>query len=1215
MSRPQPDVPNDTTQQHPVANQSKHMSNAWKDPWDWNLDQQSDTQQQQQQHYVPPYQNQGPLISNSNAMQDHYFKNLNDNTSDVLNQNSMSDRNSPRSETTHQTGPNYADSFSPYANHNQNQQYPLPPRQNTTKSGYEPAQWPSEHQSQNTAYKQQRQQLVPQQNQKEQSPSHLPPVTSHNNWSKDDTANLSSQRNWHNHNEVLGLRQDQNMPKETQNIDNMNNASRQPPPQMYNAPVEGINKDYSSNWTANRQQDATEASNKPNAVPSQWYNPNREPTMTHHNQSTHLMQANNVDDTFNSWSQSGSISASHDWRHSNVQSDMHANQRLQQMDNNSFKENMSQDDSAKLAANERQLDQQQMHAAFPYTTTAPTVFTTLENIVHRPNNNEQQENEKHMTASIVSTASHDSINYGKSSDSQIGDDNLNSDKSSKSDSFGRNVLTSEDNDRSFIPPVTEELSSNFSQLSLGNKSGKHADHSSEFPDGHSSSIDERVQHSTANFSMTNTRSNLVPENMPVLPLDYTSNSVENSSIDGQSVVSQDLIPNTYQSGATKVTDSVSQSGYDQWYNHGAPSMEMDPVVWYANDQIRPPPKQWNTPQQNVENYENIQQTSDFVNVEVVAPAALQKRDIYGSRDSINKETLDNDPKPSTSPKEATNIRDSREEANNIQVLSMQQQMRSHPPLQAEQMPDNYEFASNDRNTFLETGELTDSHQEHEPTPPSQDDENDEVPNDIPFLREVPGQSSSVDPRRNDPTGQENVQAGQRLSDPRRNDPSGQEQSIQVRNVPDRAERRDVLPGQERNAPLLRGDSETLERRNDPSGRERSLPPQQSRNDPSGEERYQLQSSMMEPSEIRQVLGRGNESEEAIQQTDAELRQIPGGASSNDATPLLDDRTTGGRIVTGSPTEAPPTMSTMQDQASDSRSKREEAVGASLESENQGISSSSNRRDSYEDVDDEGSRNSREESRERRRESSPDRRRYEYDRRKDAYYDRDREYDDDYYYDRRRAGDNDRPYNTRDDFERRDIPYRGDDDRKHHSRDDLDRHVREDMDRRGRGKEDLEERDGRRRLDDRRRDDRRGDDPRRRDPRDPYDSRYPRDPRDSRDRDFLERERRRDDRRSRRYDDYDIRDPYRRDPYYDDPYGRRCVVLFLRQALRFYLCNIYISFHSFSSRPSSRSSYNDRDREYYMRARDPYYAYNGTCCDINYVTSSKKQYTAFFLFGK
>lgn len=60
-----------------------------------------------------------------------------------------------------------------------------------------------------------------------------------------------------------------------------------------------------------------------------------------------------------------------------------------------------------------------------------------------------------------------------------------------------------------------------------------------------------------------------------------------------------------------------------------------------------------------------------------------------------------------------------------------------------------------------------------------------MPNDIPFLREVPGQSSSIDPRRNDPTGQEQYAQGvvgtmaPRMSDPRRNDPSGQEQQQNV----------------------------------------------------------------------------------------------------------------------------------------------------------------------------------------------------------------------------------------------------------------------------------------------------------------------------------------------------------------------------------------------------------------------------------------------------
>ena len=48
-------------------------------------------------------------------------------------------------------------------------------------------------------------------------------------------------------------------------------------------------------------------------------------------------------------------------------------------------------------------------------------------------------------------------------------------------------------------------------------------------------------------------------------------------------------------------------------------------------------------------------------------------------------------------------------------------------------------------------------------------------------------------------------------------------------------------------------------------------------------------------------------------------------------------------------------------------------------ETQGIPSVSNRRDSYEDEDDNGSGNSRDDSRERRRDSSSECRRYEYER--------------------------------------------------------------------------------------------------------------------------------------------------------------------------------------------------------------------------------------------
>lgn len=150
---------------------------------------------------------------------------------------------------------------------------------------------------------------------------------------------------------------------------------------------------------------------------------------------------------------------------------------------------------------------------------------------------------------------------------------------------------------------------------------------------------------------------------------------------------------------------------------------------------------------------------------------------------------------------------------------------------------------------------------------------------------------------------------------------------------------------------------------------------------------------------------------------------------------------------------------------------------------------------------------------------------------------DREYEEDYYYDRRRVGDMDRSYN-RDDFDRRNLPYR-EDERKHHSRDDLDRHARDDVERRGRNKNDYDERDGKRRLDPpkRRRERPGGDDSHRRE----YDPRY------SRDRDYSDRDRRKDDRRPRKYE-YDSRDPYRRDTYYDDSYNRR-FVHFLVQLIR------------------------------------------------------------------
>ena len=69
---------------------------------------------------------------------------------------------------------------------------------------------------------------------------------------------------------------------------------------------------------------------------------------------------------------------------------------------------------------------------------------------------------------------------------------------------------------------------------------------------------------------------------------------------------------------------------------------------------------------------------------------------------------------------------------------------------------------------------------------------------------------------------------------------------------------------------------------------------------------------------------------------------------------------------------------MQESVNESRSKREEAVGASM-GEEKAPTGSQNRRESIEVGDDEESVNNGEESRERHREGSTERKRFEYER--------------------------------------------------------------------------------------------------------------------------------------------------------------------------------------------------------------------------------------------
>ncbi|XP_078045741.1 endoplasmic reticulum export factor secretory 16 isoform X7 [Augochlora pura] len=1111
ISRVQPDISSSDSmqQQTAVMNQSKQTADPWNNLWNWDFDKQANNQQQQQQppqqdqqpqqHYAPPYKNQG--------------------------QNIMPDGNMHGTTSNKQPISNHSDSYPSYMNYPY-QQYPPPPRPISEKSAsldYDRSQWTNEPQPQTVPYPPQKSSAQSQEDQ-----AGYPFLAGSNyNWHKPGQTNSMPPNNWQN--KAATDWQDPEMDTSIKSFDDMGNQC--PPSSLQRsrsyprppAAPENTKIEHSTN-------DANSWPNQMNVSAFPWGKPNYESVQPNQGQQT---QNSSIND-FSSWSQPTSTDPLQQWKHTN---ESHSSQWLQeQRDNNNLaEENMKPDNAGVVSSNDWQPNR-----TVPPHYSLPNMPPPVESGI------EPEERKKSIPALISKDpAMHAKTNVSKT---QLSDSRLNMSSTPETVSTvasSENVSVQENNEFNSVGDLADwgknvlpdELPTKLEQMSLGPKTSKLLEHQNESSETPISVASGDV------WNQSTTSHNSTADQIPVAPSDYPGTVSElPHSIDNQAVVNQEHSAQSgNQAASLAPIDNVVQSGYDQWYKQNT-LPRSDCSTTFFKDWIA---------EQNVENYEIIQQPAEFVNLEVVTPS-LQERDIYGSRDSINKETLDNDPKPVVNPvKEAVSTRDFRLEVNNVEVPTAQQPTRSLPPLQPEQVPDNYEFASNDRNTFLETGELTDSHQEHEPTPPSQDDENDEVPNDIPFLREVPGQSSSIDPRRNDPTGQEQyVQSAQRLSDPRRNDPSGQEQGLQLRNIADRSERRDIPPGQERSVSLLsRSDSDTLERRNDPSGRERSLPPQQSRNDPSGEERQQSQPQiMLEPSETREVPGRGNEPEEPNQQTDENLRQIPGGASPNEVIQSLDDRPNG-RVVTGSQ-EVPSASSAISDQVSDSRSKREEAVGASIR-DAQGASSSSNRRDSY-DENDEGSGNSREDSRERRRDSSSERRRYEYERKN--YYDREREYDDDYYYDRRRGAETDRSYNSRDEFDRREMPYR-EDDRKHPSRDDLDRHAREDLERRNKPKDDLDERDSRRRPDDRRRD--RGEDVRRREReiRD-YDPRHPRD------RDYLDRDRRRDDRRPRRYDDFDVRDPY-----YDDPYSR-------------------------GSRPSSRSSYNDRDRAYYMRSREHYYGYNG-----------------------
>ncbi|XP_058802718.1 uncharacterized protein LOC131670805 isoform X2 [Phymastichus coffea] len=1195
VQRPPSVDPNTVFQPPPVSSSqiTPTVNDSWEwkgdngnngnDSWNWTIEQpesQSRPHQQQQHHqqhpkqslpsmhgqYIPPaYHNQKQPVPPPS--QDNFYKNLNGNnkSGDTPNQHGSLDRETPRTVPP----PKQMDPTPQYSNYSHNQQFvsnpshPPRPSSNSSYSGpVEQPQWPNEQHSQSLPY------VSPNQihNQKHQTSSLPPPIAVSNiNWSNTDQQNVPL-HNWQNNTETptSGYWQEHTAPKQDQYPDNTasswpqqsqhqqsqqssSHQAQQRVPNSYQHPIQNtINNDNQSKFY-NPYHDTSVSQDSWLMTNKQWPKCNSE-TITNVLPRQQSLPTNNTwsqSEETNAWQQSGSIQKTQ-WRQPKLQP------------GGSLEESALSD--------HHKGEWHPIHAP-PSHFNSSTTSTTSGSLANMSSSTEQLEDRKRSLTPATSNASlNDYQTHTNTHQVGIAENNIANNVEPYNAQNNVDLDWNNDGDWNTVTDLSNSV--NNLTLSLNANYSQQVDSLQSAPQPQSPHKEElqpkQINHAANDWNRqtaTGLKSDNVentPDNVPVL-------NVEHNQLESVTGISQELFePQT--SPGSKSTENVTQASYDQWYKQ---NVRAQPENEFFSSQTT---KQWQQqPEQNVENYENIQQGTEFVNLEVVAPE-MQERDIYGSRDSINKETLDNDQglRQSNTLKESVH-RGFRQEQNNIEVPVVQQIQQ---PFQTEQAPDNYEFASNDRNTFLETGELTDPHsQEPAQVPPSQDDENDEVPNDIPFLREVPGQSSNVDPRRNDPTGQEQYPQSvvvPRMPDPRRNDPSGQEQQQHVTRsnlLADRmTDRRDMPSGQERAKPIQspppqrNAELETVERRNDPSGRERSLPPlpppQQSRNEPSGEEqRITLsitQPTPLESSAVREIPGRGNESEETIQQQDIDIRQIPGGASSNESVQNISDDRSGARVVTGSQqVNVPSSLSTTQDLTVDNRSKREEAVGASIV-ETQISAGMPNRRDSYEDGDDEGSGNSRDDSRDRHREPSPKPRhpRYDYNR-KHTYYDRDREFDDDYGYGRRGA-DYDRSYYE--DLGRRDSSFR-DDDRRHASRDDLDRnerdrdrHSREDHDRRGRIKPDeLEDRDCRRRLEERRRD--RSADPRHveRSSRE-YDPRYPK---DLRERDYHEREGRRRDGRGRRYPEYDSRE-------------------------------------SFSSRPSSRSSYNERERDhYYMRPRESY----------------------------
>lgn len=654
--------------QPPIVNQSKQPTDPWNNSWNWDFDKQADNQQQQlqqqeqqhQQPFPPAFTNQGQLISDS--VQDHYYQNINGNKSDLLNQNSVSDRSTTVG--SRQAISNHSESFTSFSNYPQYQQYPPLPRTSSVKSVSVNPQWTNEQLSQRSAMRPQKDQLTP-----------SPFATSNYNWHKPDQANLLPQHNWQSHGNAPGYWQEPKVDKEVQNFNDMGNQCAPPlqqtrSNQLLPLSTENANEEHSMN-------DANNWSNQSSMPASKWNNQNRKSVLPNQNQPpTQICNANNELDP---WSEAAGADISQQWQHTD---DMLTTQWPQEQDNNNTPgESLKQDNAGAIAANDWQQSLTvQSHQSLP---NVPLVTES---------STEQEDRKKSMPSLVAnSMIPKDSSTHTKASiaKSQLSDSRLTvatTPETLLAVASSENVSVQESNDFNLASDplewgtnnLVEELPAELGQLSLGTKLRKiKLENQTEPLEVHpAASGDAWNQTTTSHSSAT-------PDN---ISLDYAAPAVEAShSMDNQGVISKEhSTHNTYQVPNIKPTENIAQSSYDQWYNQNT-VVRPPENAWYSKDHARLS-KEWST-EQNVENYENIQQPSEFVNLEVVAPS-LQERDIYGSRDSINKETLDNDPKPVMNPaKETTSARDFRQEVNNIEVPSAQQPTRSHPPppIQPEQV--------------------------------------------------------------------------------------------------------------------------------------------------------------------------------------------------------------------------------------------------------------------------------------------------------------------------------------------------------------------------------------------------------------------------------------------------------------------------------------------------------------------------------------------------